>query len=250
MNQLMNEILLKFFRFQPWPQKKDWLPRWQAHRGHCQQGARENTLASLQAAKVKKFEMAEIDVRLSADGIPVLAHDQTLSRLVGVDKKVSSMTARELEEYDFPTLEQVLKTKNRPGKINIEIKNDDSFHLHLEQKIIQVIKTCKKSDDVMVSSFNPFSLSPFAKDLSEIPRALLIEQDWVTSLSYLRLAGSWVAQPHMVNWPQGLLNPRLVQFLKAGGVPVAVWTVNDDQRAQELLSWGVDSVITDRILPQ
>ncbi len=249
MNPIVAKLILKVLRFQVWPQKNNWLPRWQAHRGYCLDGARENTLASLAQAHSKKFEMAEIDVRLSEDDIPVLAHDQNLLRLVGVNKKVSQMAASELAQQDFPSLEQVLKTTNRPRKINIEIKNDNSLHLHLEHKIIQVIKACKKTEDVMVSSFNPFSLIPFAQQLPDVPRALLIEQDILASLSYLRLAGSLVARPHMVNWPKGLLTRRLVQFLKSNGVPVAVWTVNDQPQARELFSWGVDSVITDRILP-
>ena len=249
MNSKLSELILKAFRIQPWSKNPDWLPSLQAHRGFCVEGARENTLASLAEANRKKFEMVEIDVRLSVDGIPVLAHDQTLSRLVGLDKKVSLLTAQELAQYEFPTLEEVLKTKNRPEKINIEIKNDDSPHLKLENKIIEVIQASKKTEDVMVSSFNPFSLIPFAKIIPNVPRALLIERDSFDKLSYLRLAGSWVAQPNMVNWPYQLLNLELVQFLKNLDVPVAVWTVNDDQVAQELYSWGVDSVITDRILP-
>ncbi len=248
-NPGISELILKAFRTQTWPRGREWLPNLQAHRGFCLEGARENTLASLAQAQHKKFEMAEIDVRLSLDGIAVLAHDQTLKRLVGINKKVKLMTAKELAQYEFPTLEEVLKTKKRPAKINIEIKNDDSLHLKLENKIIEVIQTSQKSEDVMVSSFNPFSLKPFADNIPSVPRALLIDYDSFDKLNYLRLAGSWVARPNMVNWPQRLLNRELVQFLKTAGVPVAVWTVNDHDNAQKLYSWGVDSVITDKILP-
>ena len=248
------ELILKALRFKSWPQEAGGLPQFQSHRGFCVDGARENTLASLAKAQAKNFLMVEIDVRLSEDEVPVLAHDQNLNRLVGVDKLVSAMTALELAQYQFPSLEEVLKTPNRPKKINIEIKKDDRQDWRLEQKIIEVIKETQTSEDVLVSSFNPFSMIPFAKSLPEVPRALLIDHDPLWSslqlTSYLRLLGSCIAQPHMINWPHQLLNRQLVQFLKNNGVPIAVWTVNEEAQARELFSWGVDSVITDRILPE
>ncbi len=246
----LNELVRTAFGFKPWPKKSDWLPRLQSHRGFWVDGARENTLASLAQAKEKHYEMVEIDVRLSLDGIPVLSHDGNLQRLAGVNKIFSKMTAQELAGYEFPTLEEVLKTKNRPGKINIEVKNAELRNFQLEEKIIEVIRITKKFEEVLISSFNPFSLRPFAKALPDVPRALLIERDPIFSLSYLRTAGCLIAQPHMINWPYQLLNRPLVEFLKDRGVPVAVWTVNDYRLAKELFSWGVDTVITDRIVPE
>ncbi len=245
----MNELVMKALRFKTWNRSQDWLPNLQAHRGFCLDGARENTLASLAQAKAKKFEMSEIDVRLSYDEIPVLCHDQRLNRLVGVNKVFSKMTVAELAKYDFPTLEEVLKSKDRPRKINIEIKNDDRRDLKLERKIIEVIKSSKKSKDILVSSFNPFSLIPFIEGLPDVPRALLIGDNPFAKFGYFRIIGSLVAQPHMINWPHQLLNQTLVEFLKDNNVPVAVWTVNDYRQAQELYSWGVDCIISDRIEP-
>ena len=249
MKKMTEEFMLKALRFKPW-QRGDWLPRLQAHRGFWVDGARENTLASLAQAKLKNFEMVEIDVRLSQDEVPILSHDKKLSRLTGEEKFLAKMTALELSKYDFPTLADVLKTKDRPSKINIEIKNDDRRDFKLEKKIIDVIRRSKKSQDVMISSFNPFSFIPFINQLPEVPRALLIDHDAFPQLSYLRIVASLVAQPHMINWPYQLLNKALVQFLNDQGVPVAAWTVNDYRKADELTGWGVDSLITDRILPE
>lgn len=44
-----------------------------------------------------------------------------------------------------------------------------------------------------------------------------------------------------------LLSPALVRRLHEAGLQVYAWTVNNDTRARELLSWGVDGIISDDI---
>ena len=55
------------------------LPRWFAHRGGGTL-APENTLAGIRLAARMGFKAVEFDVMLSADGTPVLIHDETLER--------------------------------------------------------------------------------------------------------------------------------------------------------------------------
>ena len=43
------------------------------------------------------------------------------------------------------------------------------------------------------------------------------------------------------------LDARLVQEIKAAGLFILAYTVNDPQRARTLAQWGVDAVCTDRI---
>ncbi len=62
-----------------------------AHRGEPG-GHIENTLDSFQAAIDAGAPMLEIDVRLTADGRPVVIHDADLTRIWGVDAPVSAST--------------------------------------------------------------------------------------------------------------------------------------------------------------
>ncbi len=55
------------------------LPRWFAHRGGGSL-APENTLAGIRLAAQMGYRAVEFDVMLSADGTPVLIHDETLAR--------------------------------------------------------------------------------------------------------------------------------------------------------------------------
>lgn len=242
--------VIEALSFQPWT-RSDWeWPQLQAHRGYCVDGAPENTLAALAAARDKKFQMAEVDVRLSADGVPILFHDRDLKRLLKKKLRVSQLSAKELKKFEIPSLDEVLKTNLRPAKLNIEIKKEDRWDEALEDAVNKVLVTSGCQEEVLISSFNPLVLSYFSKKNPEIPRALLIEIDSWKWLSYLRLSGNFFGRAHMVNWPYQLLNIEIIKFLKDAGVPIATWTVNDYRVAKSLLDLGVDSVITDQIIPE
>lgn len=247
----LHQQVRRLLQFSDWPRPQWKWPELQAHRGHWILGDRENTLASLAQAQAQGYEMAEIDIRLARDEIPVLAHDKDLVRLCSLNLRVKDLSAQELSQWDFPTLADVLKSGSmRPRLMNIEIKNDDRLDSLLEKKVLDVIINSGRAADVMVSSFNPMSLRYFSENAPNIPRALLIEPDRIEKISYWRVLGNLAARAHMVNWPYKLLTKDLVRLLKDSGIPVVAWTVNDYRAARELRRWGVDSVISDQLLPQ
>ena len=58
----------------------DWpYPYWIAHRGAGKE-CPENTLCAFEHGSACGFSMFECDVKLSADGVPFLLHDDTLER--------------------------------------------------------------------------------------------------------------------------------------------------------------------------
>ncbi|WP_284284436.1 glycerophosphodiester phosphodiesterase [Arsenicicoccus piscis] len=61
-----------------------------AHRGESW-GHLENTLAAFQAAIDGGATCVELDVRVTADGVPVVVHDQTLARIWGVPRRVDEL---------------------------------------------------------------------------------------------------------------------------------------------------------------
>ena len=99
-----------------------------AHRGDTRH-APENSLASIRAAKQNGADFAEIDVRLTKDGIPVVFHDRRTGRLDagGRNVLVNSMPLSALQRmimqqrgmrYSVPTLRQALgdASMSRPGQ--------------------------------------------------------------------------------------------------------------------------------------
>jgi glycerophosphoryl diester phosphodiesterase len=51
--------------------------------------------------------------------------------------------------------------------------------------------------------------------------------------------------PHGTSMRHSLLSPELVDRLHAANMRIYAWTVNNDRRARELISWGVDGIISD-----
>jgi len=121
----------------------DWLKKYQwpatlltghplaiAHRG-ASDYAPENTLKAFQTAADLCSEMWELDVRLSADGVCVVSHDDNLTRVAGRGLKVSEATWAEInslrlpEGQHIPRLEEVIELAAHTGcGLYIEIKGE------------------------------------------------------------------------------------------------------------------------------
>jgi glycerophosphoryl diester phosphodiesterase len=85
-------------------------------------------------------------------------------------------------------------------------------------------------------------LAAFAALVPHVPRAILVHRTrW-----HLLHAGTALplgaAAVHLV---RTLTRPDLVRSLKARGVAVNVWTVNDPAEARDLAALGVDALISD-----
>lgn len=126
----------------------EYVPTWQmpliiAHRGDTTH-APENSTQSIAAAGRAHADYAEIDVRLTADGRPVVFHDRKTGRLAtsGLNRKVNSLTYRQLAGmrmgkpwinhhggfYHVPTLDQAIETAQRTNDhlgLLMEMKTDD-----------------------------------------------------------------------------------------------------------------------------
>jgi glycerophosphoryl diester phosphodiesterase len=99
-----------------------------AHRGLHGPGRPENTIAAFEAAVAAGFGI-ELDVRLSADGLPVVFHDATLARLCGDGRRLSALTAAELfrtpvagSDQTVPTLAAVLSLVGGRTPLMVDVK--------------------------------------------------------------------------------------------------------------------------------
>ncbi len=79
---------------------KDWpYPRYVAHRG-AGKLAPENTLAAMREGYAHGYRMVEFDVKLSADGVPFLLHDDTLDRTTDGAGRADALPWAELAQLD------------------------------------------------------------------------------------------------------------------------------------------------------
>ncbi len=69
----------------------------------------ENSITSIRNALNWMFSIS-VDVRMSKDGVPILSHDDDLTRTTGSDAKVSESTAHALSKIDFNKTDEGLAT--------------------------------------------------------------------------------------------------------------------------------------------
>ncbi|MFD2204753.1 glycerophosphodiester phosphodiesterase family protein [Kiloniella antarctica] len=231
------------------------LPRVQAHRGA--KGVRpENTMASLREALVQGASWTEFDVKLSKDGIPVLYHDQDLKRTSGLDGLVKDYTFDELQAIEagawfapsfkgekIPSLEEVLQFHIDNGlHANIELKPSDGEEAATARAVVTLLNRVWP-DDLAKPLFSSFKREALAvvRDLApSFPRGLLLYDD--TSDWQKHAASLNCTTIHL--WHK-MFTPELITEIKQLGYGIATYTVNDVDRAKELVAMGVESIITD-----
>ena len=225
------------------------LPQLQCHRGYWVEGIPENTLESILEARRQGYQMVEFDVQVSADGVPVLFHDDNLCQVVKKNIQVSQLNYDELMSL-FPVsrLEDVLAHAESPDFFNLEIKSRTYFNEKMNEAILNVIDKTGVHERVLVSSFNPWCLYWLQRNSPEIMRALLVAEE--TKKYFFRPSiFSLILRPHFLHLNYELIQPPLVKESLRREIPLVAWTVNEPAVAKRLLNQGVSSIITDRVLP-
>ena len=139
-----------------------------AHRGDARH-APENTLAAIGAAlAIAGCDGVEFDVRLSADGVPVLLHDETLARVQGRPERVDELSARTLEDLGVPSLAEVLATVPHRAQLDVELKGRH------DRIVVEVLAAGRGPGlvNAVVSSFDPDTLERVAGLAPAWPRWL------------------------------------------------------------------------------
>jgi glycerophosphoryl diester phosphodiesterase len=217
------------------------LPKVIGHRG-AMAYAPENTLASFREAKARGATWVEIDVKLTADGVPILMHDASLARTMGIDRLVAE-TPRAALPKEVPTFEEAIDCFLALGLgCNVEIKPCEGREAETARVTVETLRRCWPSmlPAPLLSSFKDASLLAASQAAPEFARALLIgalADDWRARAEAVAAAG--------INTNGKLLTaPRAVEVLKAG-YALSVYTINDGDVARALAGMGVDCIITD-----
>ncbi|WP_102158753.1 glycerophosphodiester phosphodiesterase family protein [Zhihengliuella halotolerans] len=234
-----------------------------AHRGYAPDGA-ENTLAAFRAAVERGFTHLETDVRTSADGVPMVFHDEHVDRVTEGFGRVSELTSGELarlrvaKREPIPTFEQLLE-EFPDAHINVDLKDDASAPLMAE-----LITRHEASDRVVVASFSDRRRRRFTHYLAEHgmpPVRVTAGAKLIGAFTLLGLISRGRFQPWRVLTPLLKSVVALQVPVKQGPIPVVtrafveraheagrevhVWVVNDAETMRALLDAGVDAIMTD-----
>ena len=218
--------------------------------------APENTLASLRAAAAHGASWVEFDVMLSGDGVPVLFHDETLTRTTGRKARMAATPLAELRTLEagawfapdfegetIPTLEEALELLLKLGvSPNLEIKPSKDTDEATARAAVAVLSRSWPLEraPALVSSFSRACLAVAVQEAPQVPRGLITHRppkDWPEAAAHLACS--------TVHVNARRLTPRLAKRVKEAGYGLAAFTVNDVARARELIAAGVDCIITD-----
>jgi glycerophosphoryl diester phosphodiesterase len=217
------------------------LPQVIGHRG-AMAYAPENTLASFREARKRGAAWVEIDVKLTADGVPVVMHDDSLKRTMGVERLVAQTPLAELPA-DVPTFEQAIACflELRLG-CNVEIKPCEGREAETGRVAVGTLRRCWPAalPAPLLSSFKDESLKAAQAAAPEFARALLVGElgeDWRARAEAVGAVGMNVGRRKLT--AEGAL------AVKRAGYVLSVWTVNDPDEARAIVGMGADCIITD-----
>ena len=217
------------------------LPKVIGHRGAAAY-APENTLESFREAKKRGAPWVEFDVKLTADGVPIVMHDASLKRTTGVDRLVVETRRAELPK-DVPTFEETIACLAELGLgANVEIKPCEGREAETARATVETLRRCwpARLPPPLLSSFEDASLVAARQAAPEYARAILLDEikdDW-------RQRTDAVGAACVNTNGKRLTAVRAVEIKKAG-YALGVYTIDDGAVARALVGMGVDCVITD-----
>jgi glycerophosphoryl diester phosphodiesterase len=228
----------------------------------------ENTLEAFRYSAEMKVDVLELDIHATSDGKIVVLHDSSVDRTTDGSGKVKEMTLAELKKLDagyqfstddgqtfpfrgknitIPTLEEIFN--NFPQMtFNIEPKQ-------AEPSIIipfcRLLREKKKTDKVMVGSFNQTVIDEFRRECPEVATSAS-PSEVSEFLAYQKsgLSGSYTPVMQALQVPEQIGGVQIVtqDFVESAhklNLQIHVWTINETIDMQRLIDLGVDGIMTD-----
>lgn len=205
--------------------------------------APENSLEGLAVAARLGCKAVEFDVMLTADGVPILMHDETLERTTRCAGRVTEQSFAQIRACaaGVPTLAEAMAECRRFGLwTNIELKPAAG---HEEETGAAVGAWLAQHWDGrgVISSFSPKSALAARRALPDAAFAMLFEAlpaDWRAICEPLGATAVHLAAAQA--------DVATAARLAAAGLPWACYTVNDRAAADGLFALGCAAVFTDR----
>ncbi len=219
-----------------------------AHRG-ASLHAPENTLAAFKLALQQGADALELDVKLSADGIPVVIHDPTVDRTTNGSGTVANLNLSALkklsagEGQQIPTLDEVFEHVGGQLLINVELTNYTTRNDQLVDKVVETVKKHNLAKSIIFSSFLPKNLKRTAELLPQTPRGLLALPNftgWIVRNILFKTRDYQALHPKLKN-----TSKKQIESIHAMGRRVHAWTVNTPADMRRLADWGIDGIFTD-----
>jgi glycerophosphoryl diester phosphodiesterase len=235
-----------------------------AHRGLPGQ-APENSLQGFMMAAALGADMVETDVRLSADGVAVLAHDDEVEGTGAPHLYVSRTALVDLRRRvpgagALPTLDEALALRQHgaPLAFNLDIKQEG-----VAPPLLQAVRATGRRDGLLLTGHTPqvfaavrvqepwigAALTRAARLPNAPARALarVLPRPGGMLLGLYLVAQARAAGVHALTLEYTLATPEVVQICHRAGLHVLVWTVDEPCTMRALHAGGVDGITTNRV---
>ena len=236
-----------------------------AHRG-ASFDAPENTIAAQQLAWEQQADAVETDVQLTKDCQIIVIHDYNYCRTTGHDAPVTGLTLDEARALDagswkdpkyagekLPTLDEQFARIPEGKRILVEIKVGPEL-------VPELVRTLERSGldqrKLTVISFQMDALQAVREQLPRLPTLYLVsyrapDPKYPSAKKQLTLdeviaqatSAGLTGLDLQAKWP---LTPKDVKKIKAAGLQLHVWTIDDVAVAKHWIKLGVDSITTNR----
>ena len=237
-----------------------------AHRG-ASYDAPENTMAATRLAWEQNADAVETDIYLGKDGKLIVFHDKpSAKRTTGRDVPIHTLTQAEARELDagswkgpqfkgekIPLLEDQIASVPRGKKLLVEIKPGPEIVPELKR-----VLTATRADEkkITIISFNYDSLKEVRTQMPKYKTLYLVgyrapdpkkksgaPQPTLDEIIAQAKAAKLTGLDLQYTWP---LTDADAKKIKAAGLELHVWTVNDPVVAKRWIDLGVQSITTDR----
>lgn len=244
------------------PVKARNLPWIAAHRG-ARAEAPENTHAAFEAAVRHGVDGMEFDVQFTLDDVPVIFHDNSVARILGINRPVSSFSYAELSRFDvgrwfapdfegeaIPTLESMFDKYAAKTALLVEIKSMPQWAGHRQPRekaalsvtrMIRDMVPAELTDRIFVLSFDPVILAMVHEDASGIKLVQNLHLPFFNN-DKLRNANKEI---FAFGLDADRLTRNFINRVHSLGRHIMAYPCNTAKEVDRALELGVDVVLTD-----
>lgn len=214
-----------------------------SHRTHA--GSRpENSLEGITTALEAEVDGIELDVRASADGVPMLLHDATLERTHTDTRPLAALTSFQARALGVPTLAEALALVASHVAwcfLCIEVKERG-----IGEAVAREVRAAHAEAWSWIWAFDPEVASECRAALPEVPVALNANAASVQAFRYaspleLAVERGFAA----ISLDHRLVTRAVVDDAHARGLLVFTWTPNTPPDIESVLAAGVDAICSD-----
>lgn len=222
-----------------------------AHRG-ANAYAQEGSSASVQKAAELGADMVEIDLRVTADDVPVIAHDSNLMRVFGVEGDVASLTLEELRALTpsghepILTFAEMLDACARLGLgLYLDIKEVTPTAMVV---VIDLLRRKGMLKYVIFGSFRPDVVAEIKAAAPDVVTSILFASTHVDPVALARSVGAAYIHPCWERFesPSLHLTEEWVASIRAAGLGIICWHEERPDEIRALNQIGVDGICSDQ----